>query len=1046
MANLMNITTDIPKQSNPHIKANLLSQIDRKDMKDLSKRYNQITITGYDSATNRDRDGCTFEERLKKCDQPPTCIKFVNPIGNGSDIFPKNLKTFDNIEALDISECGLREIPSVLLQMGQLKVLKMSDNHIHSLPDDWGHVDLTALDISKNELIELNTSLKRLLNVEVLVMAYCNIKDFPFDVLRLNKLRSLTLDDNPIGPLDFGTLESDSMQSLSLKSCLIAQISGCLLFNLQYLDLRSNSIQYFPTGLRDKITVLKLGKNQLDMIPENISCSKNLMKLDISSCDLKEFPQPVLRLRNLQGLDISNNFIHNIPDDILKLDLKKFCFGGNPLDEFPAFLDRLAVDTEEIDLSTSFLEEIPSVIQKSRNMKKIKVNDNCIQEIPELASFQNLEKLEMKENPVEQLPGAFQNAYELRILDISSTNLQNIPPQVLHLAKLERLTMTNCALETFPDDWKECTAITHLDLSENLLCTLPSSISQLQKLQKLDLKSCCLSEFPKALLQMNNIHTLNLQENLIRELPSDFQSLSLKKLNMRSNLLHDLSDALSANSQLLDLDLSSNRITDFPPVIFMLRNLKHLKMGDNYISSLPQNWQGLGIVTLSLKNNPIMNTDQLFHELPCVVNLNLQKCLLKETPANMSHAVSLTTLDISDNKITSINTLPPNLIYLALDKNPLELLSGSIQHLQKLNTLSAGWCGLKALPTFLCNLKRLEKLFVRANCLKYLPDALNNTIIKTIDMSWNPLHTLDSLCVLKGLRIIRANACRLHMFPKEILYLQKLTILALQWNGIHSLPDDIQHSNLRQLFLYGNAIKTLPSTMSNLKCLHTLYLNEMTEFPQAVLHMSTVVHFLVSGFKDTRKHVMLPNSWKNMINLQRLICHRSCHFLSLGSLRKLIEASIEKTNDAIPSEVTESKFLKKLYMFSVCHKSDFSPPTIHNKLLKTLQIHNYKLSYFLDTFVEMKRLEELCIHGTNLKTFPEELSTNLKKLKIFKISANDLTTLPTLMAMSKTCDFKCVRGSIGSLVPDSVSTTKHNKTVYHWMSPFFISRCFANTM
>ena len=271
--------------------------------------------------------------------------------------------------------------------MGQLKVLKMCDNHIHSLPDDWDHLDLTALDISKNELIELKTSLKHLVNVEVLVMASCNIKDFPFDVLCLNKLRSLTLDDNPIGPLDFGTLESDSMQALSLKSCLIAYISGCLLSNLQYLDLRSNSIQHFPTVLSDNIAFLKLGENQLDIIPEQISCLKNLTKLDISSCELKEFPQPVLRLRNLQGLDISNNFIHIIPDDILKLDLKKFCFGGNPLDVFPTFLDRLVVGLEEIDLSTSFLEGIPSVIQKSRNLKEMKINDNCIEEFPDLASF-----------------------------------------------------------------------------------------------------------------------------------------------------------------------------------------------------------------------------------------------------------------------------------------------------------------------------------------------------------------------------------------------------------------------------------------------------------------------------------------------------------------------------------------------------------------------------------------------------------------------------------------------------------------------------------
>ena len=994
MANLTNITTDIPKQSPSHNKEDLLCPIERKDMKDLSKRFNQIIITGYDSATNRDRDGFTFEENLEKCDKPPTCIKFVNPVGRGNDIFPKNPTSFVDIEALDISECGLREIPSVLLQIGQLKVLKMSDNHIHSLPNDWGQLDLTALDISKNEFLELNTSLKRLGNVEVLVMASCNIKEFPFDVLHLKKLRSLTLDDNPIGPLDFGTLECDSMQSLSLKSCLIAHISGSLLSNLQYLDLRSNSIQHFPTELGEKTTVLKLSGNQLDMISEIISCLKNLAKLDISSCEMKEFPQPVLSLRNLQSLDISNNFIHNIPEDILKLDLKTFGFGGNPLDEIPTFLDRLVMNLEEIDLSTSFLEGIPSAIQKSRNIKQMKINDNCIIGFPALASFQNLEKLEMSENPIEQLPDAFQNAQELRILDISSTNLQEVPSQILHLGGLEHLTMTNCALETLPDDWKECLNISQLDLSENLLSNLPASVAQLKKLVKLDLKSCCFQEFPKVLLQMNTLHALNLEQNLITELPNDFLALSLKKLNIGNNLLYDLSDAVGENTHLLDLDVSSNRITKFPPVIFKLHNLKHLKMSDNLISSLPPNWHGLDIATLSLKNNPIMNIDNLFHELPGVVTLNLQKCFLKEVPENVSCAVRLTTLDISNNVINSLNTFPTNLIYLSLDNNPLELLSNSIQHLQKINTFSARGCGLKDLPTFIFSSKRLEKLLVSQNSLKHLPDTLNNAILNTVDISWNPLHTLDSFCDLKRLRTLRADACRLHMFPKDVLYLKKLTKLSLEWNGIRSLPDDMQHSNLTQLLLYGNTLKTFPSTMSNLKYLRTLSLNEMKEFPQAVLHLSSLVDFRIAGCYGTDIHVMLPVSWKSISNLQRLDCRCGCHFLSVGSLDKLTELTIGGARDAIPSDISRSKFLKKLNLTTNLVKSNFSPPPIKSTLLKKLHIGNYKLSHFPYASVKMKRLEELLLCRTNLKTFPEELSVNLKKIQRLEISLNDLLLLP----------------------------------------------------
>ena len=427
-------------------------------------------------------------------------------------------------------------------------------------------------------------------------------------------------------------------------------------------------------------------------------------------------------------------------------------------------------------------------------------------------------------------------------------------------------------------------------------------------------------------------------------------------------------------------------------------------MDDNLIASLPRNWQGLDIVTLSLKNNPIMNADHLIHELPCAVYLNLQKCLLTVMPANLSSALRLTALDVSDNSIEAITIIPQNLIYLSLDNNPLGFLSNSIQHMKRLNTLSARWCGLKELPSFLCKQNRLETLFVSHNCLTHLPHTLNNTILSTVDISYNPLHTLDSLCVPKRLRILRADACCLHIFPKEVLYSHKLTELRLEWNGVRSLPNDMVHFNLTKLTLYGNAIKVIPNAIHGLKYLRTLYLNEMTEFPEAVLHLSTLVYFFVLGCPHVDYHIMLPSSWESMINLQKLICWYSCHFLSVGSLGKLMELAIDGSKDAIPSDVANNKFLKKLYLAPFFVASNYSPPPIKDILLKSLNIRNYKLLYFPNTFREKKRLEELRICRTNLKAFPEELSANLKKLKTLEVRLNDILALPKVWSCRRLAD------------------------------------------
>ena len=104
----------------------------------MLNRFNQITITGYDCVTDLDNNGLTFQENIQNSMTPPTCIKFIDPKKKRGNMLPKSLPNFAAIEAVDISECGLREIPHVLLQMKQLKVLKASANHIHSLPETMG--------------------------------------------------------------------------------------------------------------------------------------------------------------------------------------------------------------------------------------------------------------------------------------------------------------------------------------------------------------------------------------------------------------------------------------------------------------------------------------------------------------------------------------------------------------------------------------------------------------------------------------------------------------------------------------------------------------------------------------------------------------------------------------------------------------------------------------------------------------------------------------------------------------------------------------------
>ena len=374
-------------------------------------------------------------------------------------------------------------------------------------------------------------------------------------------------------------------------------------------------------------------------------------------------------------------------------------------------------------------------------------------------------------------------------------------------------------------------------------------------------------------------------------------------------------------------------------------------------------------------------------------------------------------LDISENNITSANIkeLPPNLVSLTLDNNPLGTLPVSVQHLTKLNKLSISSCDLRELPTFIGCLKRLEKLFVHHNCLCHLQAELKNTMLTALFVGWNPLNSLDSLHELTRLELLFAAACRLQEFPMAVFGLQNLTYLFLDFNSIHVFPDDMYHCRLAELWVPGNAIKTIPSTISKFKNLRVLSLNVMEEFPEAILEISGLVHLYFTGHSES--HVMLPTTWKRVTNLHKLYCGQSCHFLSIASLSKLEHLEISSSKDAIPMEVSQSKFLKKIQMSYYYVKSDYSPPTFQNVLLKTLNIRSYKLTHLPDTLADLTRLEELRIHQTNLKIFPDELSTRLKKLQILELSENALATLPTVWGCPRLTDLNVSHISLDSWCP-----------------------------
>ncbi|MEZ4888973.1 MAG: COR domain-containing protein [Chitinophagales bacterium] len=233
-----------------------------------------------------------------------------------------------------------------------------------------------------------------------------------------------------------------------------------------------------------------------------------------------------------------------------------------------------------------------------------------------------------------------------------------------------------------------------------------------------------------------------------------------------------------ANSKATVLHLSSLGLTQLPPELFELRQLKELYIQNNCLTVL---------------SNDICKLTQL-QKLDASNN---QILLIPKTIAQLTH---LTELDLSDNQISSLPREMGQLQHLQridLGKNRLTGLPKAIKQLTQLRELYLNSNKLAALHESIGQLKQLEKFYLNGNSINKLPAAIGElNELQLLDVENNKLNTL----------------------PTIIGKLQQLQELYLANNQISNLPTEIGSlSRLRVLDLSRNYLSSLPNEMARLK-------------------------------------------------------------------------------------------------------------------------------------------------------------------------------------------------------------------------------------
>jgi leucine-rich repeat protein SHOC2 len=524
-------------------------------------------------------------------------------------------------------------------------------------------------------------------------------------------LNHLNLDDECVSKLSFQSLlqnsgENDEKQNFIDNSKNIEKIE------LKYNRLRSVPINFLKSEHFANLHIIDLSHNQLTSV--------NMETIAGGSV----FTDTVLT--NVREINLSNNSIKNISDNskITKVSTENQ-YHLKKQNEHPVFSSLERLHLANNGLTNSLTNS--SVLTKFQNLKYLNLSDNNFQLTQSAFDLNNalLEPLpwQFNENHLKNLtelnltrnnkPVAegqnkkkttnnnlisdtqtnqlllsnssnkmFNRLTNLRILNLSENNLNNIPPDIHELKMLEELYLDGNQISFIPIELTDLRnlkclsfnqncidqlnvnffkyarfkdSLTKFEISKNLLSneSIPEHIALFHSLKKFDLSGNRLEQIPNVLPV--RLEELNLRSNKIK-------TLMIRPLSKLIKQNDDLKKAIMPNNggnhQNYDDDADADDVNEadkfIMPHVFYLRRLRILDLSDNHIQEIPDDFGILNssLESLNMSNNLLtkFNTS-LCRGLGNLKSLNLSLNRIRSIPDKIRELADLNFLDLSSNRI-----------------------------------------------------------------------------------------------------------------------------------------------------------------------------------------------------------------------------------------------------------------------------------------------------------------------------------------------------------------------------------------------------------
>ncbi|KAF3434324.1 hypothetical protein FNV43_RR25427 [Rhamnella rubrinervis] len=497
-----------------------------------------------------------------------------------------------------------------------------------------------------------------------------------------------------------------------------------------------------------------------------MNLSSSLTHLDLSFSDLqRKFPENIFRLPNLQVLDLSfnQNLTGSLPKSNWSSPIRELALSGT---QFPIDLPYLVSSLKSLNqLHLSKCKCIGSYPALVANLTTLTTSldlsvNNFSGQIPWLSlNFERLTYLDLSGNRlIGELPQTSSHIpFNLTYLSLYDNNLTGtIPSWLYSLPVLKTLDLSHNQFIGSIQEFRYA-SLSYLSFGSNKLHSIiPTSIFQQEDLTYLDLSRNNLS----GSVGLDQFSKLKNLENLY---------LSFYNLSLSSD---DHNYTNYSLPELIELELSSCNLSEFPYFLRFSEGLEHLDLSNNKIQGgIPKWLWNVGkdsLYVLILSHNHLTDVGKLPWK-----HLNL--------------------LDLRSNSIHGrLPIPPPSTSYYFISNNQLTgEIPSSICSLTSIEVIQLSYNNLNgSIPLCLGNLSRLSVLDLRMNMFDGTIPATfgNGKSLTTINLNGNRFEGAlpRGLRNCTNLKILDLGCNMINdTFPQWLKSLPMLQILILKSNKFH---------------------------------------------------------------------------------------------------------------------------------------------------------------------------------------------------------------------------------------------------------------------